>query len=117
VLQALLALALGRERDVVVAQRDTGARGEALDGLYEVEMLELADERDRVAAFLTAETIKDALLGADRERRRFLGMERAEAGDAAADALEHDVLAGQRDEIRGLPDPLHVLGEDSHPAA
>ena len=80
-------------------------------------MLELADERDRVAAFLAAEAKPDTFLGADRERRRLLGVERAEAGDAATDALERDVLAGQRDEIRGLPDPLHVLGEDSHLAA
>ena len=31
--------------------------------------------------------------------------------------FERDVLAGQRDEIGGLPDPLHVLVEDAHRAA
>src|SRR5438105_7039491 len=80
-------------------------------------MLELADEGDRIAALLAAEAIPDIFLGADRERRRLLGVEGTKAGDAAPDALQRDVLAGQRDEIGGLPDPLHVLGEDSHLAA
>jgi hypothetical protein len=44
-------------------------------------------------------------------------MERTEAGNAAADALEPDVLPCQRDEIRGFSDPLHVLVENAHPAA
>jgi hypothetical protein len=116
-LQSLLVLTLLRERHVVVAQRDTRPRGEPLDRLHEVEMLELADERDRVATLLAAEAKKDALLGADRERRRLLGVERTEPGNAATDALQRNVLTGQRDEIRCLSDSLHVLREDSHPAA
>jgi len=43
-----------------------------LDRLYEVEMLDLAHEGDRVAALLTAEAVPDALFGTDRERRGLL---------------------------------------------
>jgi hypothetical protein len=85
-------LALRGERDIVVAERDAGTRGKPFDGLDEVEMLELAYERDRVATFLAAEAIPDTFLGADRERRRLFGVEGAEAGDAPADALERNVL-------------------------
>jgi hypothetical protein len=44
-------------------------------------------------------------------------VERAEAGNVAADALERDVLTGQRDQIRGFSDSLYVLVENAHPAA
>ena len=69
---------------VVVAQRDARARREPLDRVDEVEVLDLADERDRVAARLAAEAVVHAGLGVDRERRRLLGVERAEADEAAA---------------------------------
>ena len=55
------------------------------------------------------------LLGVHRERRRLLGVERAQTREAAADTLQRDVLADQRDDVGGFPDPLHVLVEDAHP--
>src|SRR5439155_4921583 len=113
-LQPLLALPVLRVRRVVVAQRDAGTAGQSFDRFDEVEVLELADERDRVTAALAAEAKIDLLVWADRERRRLLGVERAEAGDAAADALQRDVLTGQRDDVGCLADTLYVLVEDAH---
>ena len=63
--EPLLALPF-EERHVVVAQRDAGA-GEPLDGLDEVEMLDLADERDRVATLLAAETVAGEDVVLERE--------------------------------------------------
>ena len=114
VVQPLLALALLRERRVVVTERDPGARRESFDGFGEVEVLDLADERDRVAALLAAEAVEDAHFRIDRERRRLLAVERAQADEAAADALEPDVLARERDEVGDFADPSHVLVEDAH---
>ena len=45
---------------------------EALNGFDEVEMYDLADERDCVAARLTSEAVVDAHLGVHGERRRLL---------------------------------------------
>ena len=52
-----VALALLRERRVVVAQRDVGPRREPLDRADEVEMLDFANERDRIAALFAAEAV------------------------------------------------------------
>ena len=72
---------------VVVAQRDPGPLGEPLDRLDEVEVLDLAHERDRVARALAAEAVVHAERGVDRERRGLLLMERAEPEPALPDAL------------------------------
>ena len=55
--ETLLALAVLADGDVVVAERDAGARRQSFDGLDEVEMLDLPDERDRVAALLATEAV------------------------------------------------------------
>ena len=116
-MEPLLALALLRERCVVVAQRDVGSTGEALDRLDEVEMLDLAHERDRVTALLTTEAVPHALLGAHRERRRLLLMERAQPLEATADAFQRDVFADQCDEIRRFPHSRDVVVENAHRVA
>ncbi len=70
VVQPLLALALLGERRIVVTQRDTGARREPLDRFDEVEMLDLTDERDRVAALVATETIAREDVVLERESMR-----------------------------------------------
>src|SRR5262249_19580941 len=112
--EALLALAVLPDVGVVVAERDAGARRQTLDGLDEVQLLGLANERDRVAALLAAEAVPDQQFGIDRERRGLLGVERAQAHEAAADALEGDVLPDQRHQVGALPDPGDVVVEDAH---
>jgi len=62
-LQSHLALAIGRVRRVVVAQRDARTRRQALHRVDEVEMLELTNERDCVATALATEAKKYLLLG------------------------------------------------------
>ena len=115
--QSLAALAVFGERGVVVAQRDVGARGEALDGLDEVEVFDLPQERDRVAALLAAEAVPNLHLGIHRERRRLLGVERTQAREPTSDTLQRHMLGDQRDDVGCFPNPLHVLVEDSHPGA
>ena len=63
----------------VVADRDPGPCRQSLHGFDEVAALDAAEERDRVAGGLAAEAVVEALLGVDRERRRLLGMKRAQA--------------------------------------
>ena len=50
---------------VVVAQRDAGPGRQLLDGLDEVEMLQLPDEGDDVAFGAAAEAVVEAQLGVD----------------------------------------------------
>jgi len=52
---------------VVVAQRDAGTTGELLDGLHEIEVLDLAHEGDGVALRAATEAIVQAELGVDGE--------------------------------------------------
>ena len=55
--EALLALAVLADGDVVVPERDAGTRREPFDRFDEVEVLDLSDERDRVAALLATEAV------------------------------------------------------------
>ena len=114
--EPLLARAVLGDVLVVVAQRDAGARREPLDRVDEVEVLDLAHERDRVAARLATEAYEPPISGLMLNDGDLLGVERAQADEAAPDALEREVLAGQRDEIGGVADPRHVLVEDAHRA-
>ncbi len=65
----------------------------------------VGQKADRVAALAAAEAVIELLGRADRERRRFLGMERAQSGEVGAGLLQlhmpadhlHDV--GARDQI------------------
>src|SRR5699024_9630222 len=71
---------------VRVAQGHTEARGERFDGGLEVEVLDLTDEADDIAADLAAEAVVDALHLVDGERRGLLTVERAEAHPVLAAA-------------------------------
>src|SRR5581483_9397016 len=99
---------------VVVAQLDAGLAGQALDGLHEVEVIDLPHELDDVARRLAPEAVVQTLLGVDREGGRFLRVERAQAYPATPDLLERHVLAGHLHEVdRGLH-PGHVFVHDPH---
>ncbi len=112
--EAIAPRAILGHRLVVVPQGDAGTRRETFDGLDEIEMLDLADERDRVAVRLATEAVVPRELWVDVERRGLLGVERAEPEVAIADALEREVLAREGDEVGRVADPRNVLVEDSH---
>jgi hypothetical protein len=76
-------LALGRDaafgrRVALVAQGDARLLGQTLDRLGELEVLDVAQEPDRVAALAAAEAVVQALGGRDAERRRLLRVERTQ---------------------------------------
>ena len=102
---------------VVVPEGDAGFRSEALHRLDEVEVVHLPHERDRVTRRLAAEAPVQTHLGVHVERRGLLLVERAQAAVAGADLLQRQVLADERDDVGRLPDPHHVLVEDSHSGA
>ncbi len=79
---SLLAAGLGLRVLALALELDPVAVGEQLDRLGEPEPLLLLDELDRVAADPAAEAVVELLLGVDRERRRALLVERAEADPA-----------------------------------
>ena len=56
------------DRLVVVAERDACACREPLDGVDEVEVLDLTDERDRVAVGLATEAVPREDVVLERER-------------------------------------------------
>src|SRR5262249_17242454 len=77
------------------ADLDLDARtlAEHTQGLGKADPVVLHDERERVTALVTAEAVKHLPLGMDHEARGLLGVERAEAFEAAARAFQIHVLA------------------------
>ena len=63
----------------LVAERDAGLLCQALDSLGEGQVLDPLHEPEDVAALPASEAVVDLLGGADRERRRLLRVERADA--------------------------------------
>src|SRR5581483_4971676 len=61
-----------------VADGDAGLAGEPLDGTDEIEVLDLAHERDGIATLAAAEALEEAVLLVDGERSGLLGMERTQ---------------------------------------
>jgi len=111
---APLVLAGGGGR--VVVELDAGPVGEPLDGSGEVEVLRLADEGDDITAGLAAEAVVHAEARVERERRRPLGVERAQTLQPAADPLERDLFTDHGDDVGRLTDSGYVLVDDSHAA-
>ena len=102
-----------RPRVLLLAlQLDPVAVGEQLDRLGEAEPLLLLDELDRVAADPAAEAVVELLLRVDREGRRALLVERAEADPAGALAAQVGVGGDDLDDVDRLLDPLEALGGD-----
>ena len=65
----LLAFLAGRSGVGVVVQFDAGAVGQQSQRVHEVQVLDLAHERDLVTRGATAEAVVAALFGVHRERR------------------------------------------------
>src|SRR5262249_2749100 len=86
--------ARGASRDL-----DSEARGERLDGLGEVQPVDLAHEVDDVASRTATEAVVEALVAVDREGRRALVVERAEALPGPAGLLQAGVLADDLDDV------------------
>ena len=112
--QPLLTLAALALVTIGVAQRDARTCGEHLDRADEVELLLLTQEGDRIARGLAAEAVVQPLGGVDREARRLLRMERAQARPPLTDALQLGVLRDDRDDVGGLSNPSDVLVDDAH---
>src|SRR5579864_2331178 len=70
---------VGLRRDLLVLDLDVEALRELLDRADEVHLLDLLDERDRIAALAAAEALEGASRRRDGEAWRPLLMERAEA--------------------------------------
>src|SRR5262249_16277640 len=68
----------GSARLALWGQLDADALGDGAHGFGEAEPIMSHEEPEDVAAGAAAEAVKDATLGIDRERRRLLGVERAE---------------------------------------
>ena len=108
----LLALRLRPRVLLLALQLDPVAVGEQLHRLGEAEPLLLLDELDHVAADPAAEAVVELLLRLDRERRRALLVERAEADPAGALAAQVGVGGDHLDDVGRLLDPFEALGGD-----
>jgi hypothetical protein len=97
-----------------VRDRDAGLGGQLLDRPDEVDVVDLLDEREHVAGLVAPEALVAPGLLAHVERRRPLGVERAQPDPVAACALELDVLTDDVDDRRGRPYPLDVVVGDRH---
>ena len=82
---------------------DAVALGHQLEGFKEADALDFHDELQNVATDAAAEALVALDGGVDVERRRFFGVERAEAQVSAggAGAFEADVFADGFDDVDG----------------
>src|SRR5207247_740030 len=93
---------------------DPRAASKPLDSTDEVEVLDLTDERDRVAAELAPEALPEPLLLVDVERAGLLRMERAQTDPAATNPLQLNVLRSDLSKVDAVADTLDVLVDDRH---
>jgi hypothetical protein len=111
--QPVLALAVfGR----AARELDAGALGEHLQRLALIEVVELLDEREDVAFLVAAKAVVVPSFGVDLERRRLLGVERAEALVDLPRSLERHTLADERDDVDALFDGVEVTGHVRSPS-
>ena len=99
--QALALRVLARR---ALVELDPGARGQAPQGLGEVDPVALHDEAEDVAALAAAEAVPRLARGRDHERRGLLPVERAEPLERGAGLLQLDRLADELDEVRPVLD-------------
>lgn len=98
-----------------VVELDAGLRRNVFDCTREVEVLDLLDEREDVAALVAAKALVAATLFGHVERAGLFGMERAQADPVTAGAFQGDVLLNGVDDRHGAPQPLNVVILDPHP--
>ena len=92
---------------------DPVALGERLDGIGERQPLLLLDEADRVPSGLAAEAVVEAVARLDRERRRPLVVEGAEADEPLALAAQVRVRGDDLDDVGGVADALDRLRRET----
>ena len=97
-----------------VVELDPGLRGEVLDRAGKIEVLDLLDEREHVAALVAAEALVAPRLFTDVERTALLGVERAEPDPVPSDPFQGDVLLDGVDDRHRRPQPFDVLVDDPH---
>ena len=97
-----------------VRELHPGLGREVLDGADEVDVLVLLDEREHVARLVAAEALVAPGLLADVERRRLLGVERAQPDPVAPDLAQRDELADDVDDRHRRAQPLDVVVGDRH---
>ena len=104
-LEPLAALALpgGLGRDLLVLDLDVEPLREELDRADEVDLLELLDERDRIAALAAAEALERPARRRDDEARRPLLVERAQPLVRAARLPQADVVLDERQDLGRRP--------------
>jgi hypothetical protein len=106
-------VALG-SRQVVVRHRHAHLTGQILHRIDEAHPAVLGQELDRIAARAAAEAVIELLARADREARRFLGMERAQPAEVRAAFLQLHVAADDLDDVDAREQVLDEAGRD-HP--
>src|SRR5207253_5131404 len=78
---------------------DPGPRREGLERLGELEILRLHDKAEDVAVCAAAKAMVVTLIRKDDERRRLLGMERAQPFVRPSGLLQRDPLANDVDDV------------------
>ena len=97
-----------------VRQRHADLGRQVLDRADEVDVLVLLHEREDVARLVAAEALVAPRLLAHVERRRPLGVERAQPDPVAPGLAQRDELADHVDDRHLRPQPLDVLVRDRH---
>jgi len=82
----------------------SGPIGKQFERLPEIDAFDLLDELEEVTALMAAVAVPDLTLRADRERRRLLGMERAQPRELTSGPMEVDVPADHLDQVKARLD-------------
>jgi hypothetical protein len=99
-------------RGVLQLHPDLGR--EVLDGPDEINVTGPLDERDHVPRLVAAEAAVAPDLLAHVERRRFLGVERAQPDEVAPDLAQRHDLADDVDDRHRRLEPVDVVVPDRH---
>src|SRR5690606_21018931 len=89
----------GRGGAALAWHLEARSRGEFLDRLDEAEVVVLHDEAERGPVRTAAEAVIELLVGADRERRRLLVVERAAGLVLPPRALQLHAAADHLDDV------------------
>jgi hypothetical protein len=100
---------LGLRIRTLALDLDAVSLPERLDGLREAEPLLLLDEPEHVSPGLASEAVVELLARIDRERRRPLLVERAQARVALTRAAQVRVRRDDLDDVGGVLDALDRL--------
>src|SRR5262249_52281763 len=114
-----LALGGGRtaETGIILREIDSITLRERAHCLGEGKTVYLHEEVEDGAANVASETMEEAALSINRERRRFFLMKRTKAYKAAAGACEPHMRADYLDDVRALAGLLElIVAESSHQA-